>query len=246
MSFRAISSLAVILISLYLPAAVAADLRISLPQTLASEANGVWYKLSRAIAREWKEGKVIFLTAATFEKSIENVTTGKADVHFPLMQSPARAEEELPFRYSSFTTSETPFVLFVLQGSDLVERNNLTIAKLSKRRIETDMAHAGLFFSSLHGVENIEVGLQRVSAGQSDGFLYSARPAEAALKRLKLDKLVRVPYRRVQDKFVLPKGLEGAELDEKLSLIIDRLKDTGEFQKIMAPKMKEAEMIVSK
>lgn len=246
MSFRAIAYLTVLLISFYLPPTAAADLRISLPQLLAADTNGVWYKLSRAIGREWKEGNVIYLTAATFEKSIENVTTGNANVHFPLMQSPAQAEEELPFRYSSFTTSETPFVLYVLKGSDLVERKNLTIAILSKRRIETDMAHASLFFSSLHGVESVEAGLQRVRSGQSDGFLYSARPAEAVLKRLKLDNLVRVPYRRVQDKFVLPKGVEGAELDEKLGLIIDRLKDTGEFQKIMAPKLKDAELIISK
>ena len=240
MVIRSFLGITALLLSSFISLADAADLRISMAKPMASDTNSVWYNLSRAIAREWDEGKVVFLPPTSFEKSIENVVGGRADVHFPLMHSAARAEEDLPYRYSSFTLSETPFALYVLKGSDLVERKNLTIASLSKRRIETDTAHAGLFFSSLRGVESIDIGLRRASSGQSDAFLFSAHSADVILKRLKLDNLIRVPYRRVQDKMVLPKGPLGEELDEKLGFIIDRLKDSGEYQKIMAHKFKEA------
>lgn len=238
---RVLSCFTIFLLLSCLSPVEAADLRISMVQPMASDTNSVWYKLSRAIAREWNEGTVFFLPATTFNNSVENVVSGKADVHFPLMQSPARADEELPFRYSSFTMSETPFALYVPKGSGLVQRKNLTIAALSKHHIETDVTHAGLFFSSLNGVESIETGLRRASSGQSDGFLFAARTTDAVLKRLKLENLVRIPYRRVQDKMIFLKGPAGDELDEKLSFIIDRLKDSGEYQKIMAPKLKESD-----
>ena len=215
-------------------AAAAEELRISVPLPMGADPHSVWYKLARAIAREWPEGEATVLPPESFEKSIDAVVKGRADVHFPLMQSPARSDDELPYRYSSFTLSETPFALYVRKGERRIDPAHLTIAALAQFRIETDRAHAGLFYGKFREADSIESGLRRVDAGQIDGFLFSTYSTDPIVARLKLAKLVRIPYRRVQDKMVLPRGADGAELDEKLGLIIDRLRDSGEYRRIMA------------
>lgn len=213
----------------------AADLRISLPALPSTEPKGPWARLAHAIAREWHEGKVTILGPLPFEQSVDNVVSGHADVHFPLISSPARYEDELPYQYSSVTLGEVPFALYTRKGDERINPKALTIEALSKLRIETDRAHARLFYFRLREADSIETALQRVSAGQIDGFLFSANATDTVLKRLKLDNIVRTPYRRFKNKMLLPKGQAGDDLDEKLSLIIDRLKDSGEYQRIMAP-----------
>lgn len=214
----------------------AADLRISLPILPdVADADNVWHQLAKAIAREWKEGKVTLLPPVPFERSIAAVVAGRADVHFPLMASPARSEDDLPFQYSFFTLSESPFAIYTKTGNERFDPSQLTIAALSKLRIETEKAHASLFYGHFREADSIEGALHRVAAGQIDGFLFAARPTDRVLKRLKLDNILRTPYRRMQDKMVLPKGTAGDDLEEKLGLIIDRLKDRGEYQRIVAP-----------
>lgn len=215
----------------------AADLRISLPllpPMVDANGKGPLVQLAQAIGREWREGKVTILGPSPFEQSIQNVVGGKADVHFPLIASPARNEDDLPYRYSTVTLYETPFALYSRQDNPRVDRNQLTIAALSKLRIETDKAHSPLFYSQLGEADSIEAGLKRVSSGQIDGFLFSVSATDTVIKRLKIGGLVRIPYRRFMSKMVLPKGPAGDALDEKLGLIIDRLKDSGEYQRIMA------------
>lgn len=214
----------------------ASDLRISLPILPGvADADNVWLQLAKAIAREWKEGKAVILPPVPFERSIAAVAEGHADVHFPLMSSPARSEDDLPFKYSYFTLSESPFAIYTKVGNERFDPGQLTIAALSKLRIETEKAHAPLFFGRFREADSIEGALRRVASGQIDAFLFAARPTERVLKKLKLDNIQRTPYRRMQDKMVLPKGAVGDDLEEKLGLIIDRMKDRGEFQRILAP-----------
>lgn len=216
----------------------AADLTISLPllpPMVESRSKGPLVQLAHAIAREWREGKVTILGPSPFEQSVNNVVSGKADVHFPLIASPARYEDDLPYRYSNVTLYETPFALYSRRDNTRINRNQLTIAALSKLRIETERAHTPLFYFQLREADSVEAGLKRVSSGQSDGFLFSTSATEPVLKRLKLDNIIRTPYRRYKSKMILTKGPAGEELDEKLGLIVDRLKDSGEYQRIMAP-----------
>ena len=217
--------------------ASAADLRISLPllpPMVDAKGKGPLADLAKAISREWKEGKVTILGPSPFDQSVENVVSGRADVHFPLIASPARDGDDLPYRYSNVTLYETPFALYSRKGNVQLNLKQLTIAALSKLKIETDRAHARLFYFQLREAVSIEAGLKRVSSGQSDGFLFSVSATEPVLKQLKLENIIRAPYRRFESKMVLPKGLAGDQLDEKLGLIIDRLKDSGEYQRIMS------------
>lgn len=230
--FRRVVFVAVLVVSLPL---AAADLRISLPKLpQMGDRDGPLVLLAKAIAREWKEGRVTIIGPVPFEESVNNVTGGRADVHFPLIASPGQDEGDLPFRYSGFTLYEVPFALYSRQDSAF-DRNNLSIAALKKLRIETDRAHARLFFFHPREAASTESGLRRVAAGEIDGFLFSANATDAVLKKLKLPGIVRTPYRRFHSKMIFPKGPAGDGLDEKLGLIIDRLKDSGEYQRIMAP-----------
>jgi polar amino acid transport system substrate-binding protein len=218
--------------------APAADLRISLPilpPMVDEKGKGPLGELARAIAREWKEGRATIIGPVPFEQSVENVVAGRADLHFPLISSPARLEADLPFRYSTVALYEVPFALYSHRGNGRIDRASLTLANLSRLRIETDRAHARLFYFPLNEAADIESGLHRVEAGDIDGFLFSANATDPVLKRLKLPSVVKTPYRRFNSMMVLPKGPAGDALDEKLGLIIDRLKDSGEYQRIMAP-----------
>lgn len=216
----------------------AADLKISLPllpPMVESRDKGPLAQLAKAIAREWKEGKVTIVGPVPFERSVENVVSGQADVHFPLIETAGRDEEDLPYRFSTATLYEVPFALYARKDNARINPNQLTIAALAKLRIETERTHTRLFFFQPREAASVEDGLRRVSTGKIDGFVFSTHATDPVLKRLKLDGVERTPYRRFNSKMLLPKGPRGDELDEKLGLIIDRLKDSGEFQKIMAP-----------
>lgn len=215
----------------------ATDLRISLPllpPLVESRDKGPLADLAKAIAREWKDGKVTIVGPVPFDRSVDNVLAGRADVHFPLIESAGRDEEDLPFRFSRATLYEVPFALYTRKDNGRVNPKQLTIAALSKLRIETERTHTRLFFFQPREAGSIEDGLKRVNAGKSDGFVFSATATDPVLKRLKLDNIERTPYRRFNSKMLLQKGPAGDEFDEKLGLIIDRLKDSGEYQKIMA------------
>lgn len=225
--------------------AAAADLRISLPllpPLIESRTKGPLAQLAQAIAREWKEGKVIILGPSPFEQSVDNVTSGKADVHFPLIASPARDDDELPYQYSSFALNDVPFALYTRKDNPRIDPRQLTITTLSKLRIETDRAHTALFYFQVGGAESVEAGLKHVAAGQSDGFLFSIVATEPVRRRLKLDSLVGHPYRRFKSMMIISRdgARSSEEIDDKLGLIIDRLKDSGEYQKIMAPLLNPA------
>jgi len=228
--------IASLVLSVLVSTAGAADLRMSIPPPPdKTDSRPYWVTgLAQAIAKEWKDGKVTTLRASSFEQSVANVVAGKADLHFPLMASPAKDDEELPYRYSRFTLHETPFNFYVRKDNQAAFSGPLTISALEKMKIETEQAHAGLFFFALKGVTDVDTGLRRVSTGKSDGFLFAATPTDAALKQLKLTNVVRIPYRRFQSKMVFAKSPAGQDVEEKIGLIIDRLKDSGEYQKIMA------------
>ena len=220
------------------PAAYADDLRISLPllpPTIESANKGPLAKLAQAIARQWKEGKATVGVPVPFSVSVDKITSGEADVHFPLIAISVEHESELPYRYSTVTLYEVPFALYSRQGNAAIEGKTLTIAMLSKLKIETERGHAPLFFFQPHEADSIKTALMRVASGEIDGFLFSANATDPVLKQLKLKNIVRSPYRTYKAKMILPKGPAGHELDEKLDLIIAQLKDTGEYQKIMAP-----------
>lgn len=213
-----------------------ADLRISLPRLpQVSDRDGPLVLLAKAIAREWKEGRVTIIGPVAFDESVDNVSSGRADVHFPLIASPGQDEVDLPFRYSGVTLYEVPFALYSRRGNAAVDPSNLSIAALKKLRIETERAHARLFFFQPREAESIEGGLRRVAAGEIDGFLFSARATDAVLRRSGISGIVRTPYRRYNAKMVFSKAAADEGLDDRLGLVIDRLKDTGEYQRLMAP-----------
>lgn len=217
----------------------AEDLRLSVPLPMGADPGAVWYKLARAIAREWGNGKATVLPPRSFETSLSDVVAGRADVHLPLIAGPAGSEDNLPYRYSNLTLSETPFALYVQQGDTRFEQGKLTISHLARYRIETERAHAGLFFGKVRESDSIEESLREVVAGKIDGFLFSAHTTDPLIRQKRIGPLQRIPYRRLANKMVFAKGASGEALEEKLGLIIDRLKESGEYQTIMAPKLNE-------
>lgn len=217
----------------------AEDLRLSVPLPMGADPTTVWYKLARAIVREWNEGQAIVLPPRSFETSLADVVAGKADAHLPLIAGPAGSEDNLPYRHSNLTLAETPFALYVQQGDTRFVQGKLTIAHLSRYKIETERAHAGLFFGKVRESDSIEQSLREVIAGKLDGFLFSTHTTDPLIRQRRIGPLQRIPYRRLADKIVFAKGPAGEVLEEKIGLIVDRLKESGEYWKIMAPKFAE-------
>lgn len=220
------------------PFAAAADLRISLPvlpPLVESADKGQLALLAKAIAREWKGGKVTIMGPTAFALSVENVATGRANLHMPMIRSPARDEDDLPYRYSTITLFDVYFVLYTRKDSKLLKTKDVSIAALTNLNIETDRAHANLFDFPVRETDSIDVGLANVNSGRTDGFLFAMIETDAALKRLGYTNIARIPYRRFAVKMLLPKGPAGDALDDSLSRVIMGLKASGEYRTIMGP-----------
>ncbi len=207
---------------------MAADLQISLAQMPVYAENtekGVLVDFSKAIAAE--SGKSINIKVVPFARSMNNVVSGKADLHMPLIAIPDIDMSTLDYDYSTETIFHVNFTLYTKKGS------GLTIDKLSSAKVETDIAHVAYFDFKINGTANIEQSLKKVNAGRIDAFIFADFASDPIVKNLNLTNIQRDLFKVYDVKIILPKGGREGETDTFLSQTIQKLRDKGEYAKIM-------------
>lgn len=210
--------------------ASARDLKASLPLIpvmVDSQDKGVLVDLVKAMAAEYKEGKITW-EVYPFARSIDNIEKGRADFHLPFLVNPRISSEKLPFQFSSESIFTVQFCLYT-------NKNNLVInpSNVSKFIIETDQAHTQYLDFKVTGSPDLESSLKKVDMGRADGWIMAMYETDAPLKRLGLKNIKRWPYKRFDVRMVVAKGDKGKEVDRIVSGLVKKLKANGKYQKIM-------------
>lgn len=162
-----------------------------------------------------------------FARSMAYVERGQVDFHMPLIQPIDM--EKVGFSLSSETIFHVNFVLYTRRDRPLDP------ALLAGKVIETDTAHTPYFPFAIKPSSSIEGSLRRLDAGRIDGFIFADKATDPVLKATGLNNIRRQFYRRFDVKIVLPKGGTGGPTDLFLSQTIRKMRQTGQFQKILGP-----------
>ncbi len=218
---------------LMLGQAQARDLKVSLPllpPMVESKDKGVLVDLLKAMAEEYKDGKITW-DVFPFARSIDNVEKGRADFHMPLIKP--KNPGKLQFQFSSEPIYKVLFIMVTNNNNKDINPNNL-----SKFKVETDQGNKGVLdaeIQNITGSPSIESSLQKLDMGRIDAWIFSMGATDKAIKKLALKNLKRWEYGKFDSNAVLPLGEKGKEVDRILSELIKKLKASGKYQKILGP-----------
>lgn len=198
-----------------------------MPVYAESQDKGVLVDLTKAIAKA--SGNNITIQVVPFKRSMADAMAGTVSFHMPLIKNALIPADKLKFDYSTATIFHVNFVLYTNK------KNPVDIKKIKEYKIETEGAHIGYFDFPALPSSNIVSSLKKVDAGRIDGFIFADTASDPLVKQNNLKGVKRQLYKVFEVKIVLPKGQQGGDVDKMLSAAIDKLKKSGEFQKIMDP-----------
>jgi polar amino acid transport system substrate-binding protein len=198
-----------------------------MPGYAESTEKGILVDLVKAIESE--SGEKINLVVEPFARSINNVISGKADFHMPLIAVPDIDMATLDYDYSTETIFHVNFVLYTKKGS------NITIDKLQNSKVETDIAHLPYFNFPIKGSSNLELSLKKVNAGRIDAFIFADFASDPIIKGKNFTNIKRDLFKIYDVKIVLPKNGTGGKTDKFLSETIAKLRANGAYEKIIGP-----------
>jgi polar amino acid transport system substrate-binding protein len=186
---------------------------------------GVLVDLVRAIAKE--SGEAINIKIVPFARSMNNVITGKADFHMPLIKATNIDESKLEYDHSTVTIFHVNFILYTNKNKT-VDRS-----RLQDYKVETDIAHTQFFDFAIKPSAKIETSLRKLNAGRIDAFVFADFASDPIVKAEGLSNIKRELYHRYDVKIILAKGARGGKVDSILVNTIKSLRAKGEYQKIM-------------
>ena len=196
-----------------------------MPVYAESMDKGVLVDLAKAFQKH--SDQTITYQVVPFKRSMSDVVAGNVDFHMPLIKNPALDEAGLEYDHSTATIFHVNFVLYTNKNKP-VDMNNI-----ANYKIETDAAHVGYFHNNIIPSSNLESSLKKVNAERIDGFIFADNACDPLIKNLGLKNIKRELYKVFDVKIILPKGRKGGAIDNMLSTVIDDMRKTGEYQKIM-------------
>jgi len=211
----------------------ATTLRASLPllpkQSMLDDqgrAYGPLVDLVRAIDSVYREGD-IELKLYPFARSIENVVTGRADFHLPLIKATNYSRTELPFNFSSEPLSSVVFVLYSRADKPLLNPD-----KLSQYKLSTQYGHKEFFPFAIAEDLETKQSFNKLLRHRTDGFIAAQVVGDSYIKKNKLKNIRRAYFATWQVHVVIPKGDKWQMLDKIISDALIELKASSRFAKI--------------
>jgi polar amino acid transport system substrate-binding protein len=196
-----------------------------MPVYAESTEKGVLVDLVKAIATA--SGNNISIQVHPFARSMDNVINRKVDFHLPMILNPNVGEDKLDYDHSTETIFHVNFVLYSNKNK-ILDKNNLAGAK-----IDTDRAHTQYFPFPTEASSDLEGSLKKVDIGRIDGFIFADQASDPIIKAAGLKNIHRQLYQTFDVKIILPKGEKGKEVDQMFTEAIKKLRESGEYQKIM-------------
>ncbi|MGA3117101.1 MAG: ABC transporter substrate-binding protein [Syntrophobacteraceae bacterium] len=216
--------------------AIAKDLTASvalLPNISESPEKGVFIDLIKAMNEVYPDGK-FKIEVFPFGRSIDNVVTGKADFHIPMLRNPNIPEEKLPFRYASVPMGKVYFVIYSHKD------NPITREMIEKAMSQKPFPYK---ISMMRGLENfagfpveaetsIDQMIEKVGKKRIDAFIHAQEESDYVLNQLKLKDIHREFYTSFDDVVLVQKGEKGDEADKIISVSLKTLASSGRLDEL--------------
>ncbi|WP_217510522.1 transporter substrate-binding domain-containing protein [Vibrio metschnikovii] len=168
----------------------------------------------------------IIIHVYPLHRAIYGVVNGQADFALPAVRVDD-PDDKLAYRFSSrsfglvasvlYTNKDKPFSV----GQLWAKPNHYII-----EAFPDDMPFPVMRSNS------INTSLLKLSSGRIDGFVWAQEEADIALRSLNLTNIYRQHFYDHEDVFIIPKGPKGDWIDDYLTRMIDKLKESGELEAI--------------
>ena len=212
----------------------ARDLKVSmafLPDILESPDKGMFVDLIKAIDDVYEEGK-IERSVYPFPRSIDNVISGKADFHIPMIRNTLVSAEALPYAYSTEKMGDVCFVIYSHLNNPITIEGIQKAKKIKPFPIKIETIGGFIDYFDFPVIESIGVenSLRKVDAKRIDAFVFAQEECDFTIKKYKLKNIHRELYEKFDDVFIIPKGNKGKEIDRILSGCIQTMRSSGKLE----------------
>jgi polar amino acid transport system substrate-binding protein len=193
----------------------------------SGQPEGGFVRVAKAIDDVYKNGE-ISIGQYPFSRSLDNVVSGKADFHMPLIRIPHVPEDSLPFAYAKERITQVTFVLYTRADSPPLDKN-----ELNQHVVETIRGHKQLFLFKTAELSSIDQGIKKLLHGRSDAFIMEQDAVDSYIRKQKFKNIRRTFFASWDTCVVIPKGPKQQEIDQIVSTALRRLKASGELQAIV-------------
>jgi polar amino acid transport system substrate-binding protein len=215
--------------------AAARDLVASIgatPNLGESPDRGPFVELVKAIDEAYPEGQ-IQRRVFPFLRSLDNVISGAADFHIPVLNNPASDVSALPYRVTSEKLGDVEYVLYSSAANPLT-RERIDARQRSPGEppfvIEALTGAPVQFFdfpvrlATWDESGGVAMGLRRVAAGRLDALIAPQEQSDAVLRELRLRGVHRARGQTFESTIAIARGPAGDALDAILSALLRSLK----------------------
>ena len=212
------------------------DIKVSVPEIpplVQSTRGGQIVDLVHALSSHYGGGRFLIEGPYPFKRSIDNVASGKSDMHIPLLFNPAAPNPPPGCIYSTESMFHVVFVLYVRNDHPIRSLSSLSNLKLEGFSIETDAAHIHLFPFPLEPAVSIESALRKVEAGRIDGFLFAMKETDAVLRRLAFQDIRRIEYGSFDARAIFPDTPKGRRHEAIYSQLLKDCNASGECPRLL-------------
>lgn len=214
----------------------ARDLKASvayIPLLSESPDRGAFVEFVKAIDDVYTEGK-ISIEVYPFARSINNVVTGSADFHVPMMRSPYLSLEDKPFRFAKQRMGIVCHVIYSHINNPITKeqiRDGLSKSSFPYS-IDVVLGTAQFYNFPTYEIPKLQFSLKRIKAHRIDALIAAQEEGDFEVNALKAKFIQRSLFECWDDVIIIPKGPRGDEIDKILDRELQELEKTGRLKEI--------------
>lgn len=164
-----------------------------------------------------------------FSRSLDNVVTGQADFHLPLIRLPHLPETTLPFAYVPERITQVSFVFY-----SNADKPPPDMSKPAQYHIATMLGHDSFFTFKIEEISSIETAVKLVAAGRIDGFIMEQDAVDKIIRQQKVANIRRTLYKTMDSCIVVAKSSKGRAISKIIGKALQNLKKSGKLAQINA------------
>ena len=194
---------------------------------------GLYVDLFKVIDEIYTAGKII-IEIFPMPRSIDYAITGKSDFHAPILRNPSVDASLLPYRMVKEELGEVTLVIYSNADAPLTKEMIDKMLKEDKflYSIECAGGMEALLPFPFSPTNNLENSLKKIESKRIDALVWAQEEVDLLLRNLKAKSIHREYYQNMDDVIITQKGARGAEIDNALSDILQKMKKTGRLQEM--------------
>ncbi len=232
-----------LLLSAFVNPVFAQDININLaklPVGAESKDKGVYVELAKAIQKHYQGGEVTY-EIYPFGRSINNVTTGYADMHmpFPRSQKAGKLLAKMGLEYTDVVLNKVSFALYYRTDNYRVQQwvdNQFPVSGLNDLQVLTQQQML-IFFDDypLAGGTCLPCMVKMVNARRVDGLIFAAKDVDSIVDKEGFNELKSVFFMNLSGSPVFRTDEKGKVVNRKVSDILRKLQANGRLAEIFRP-----------